>query len=554
MVNPGSPQMLLATLDVLHVGLLLVDRAGRVTLCTRQARRLLSLPEQGADGVSIPHLVAAIKANAGGGWRETRAGLLRVLRREAASSFDLRIAGRSLECRVCPAPEAGWAVTIEDVSNRKAAESDAAERARLDPLTGLPNRLLLRERLEEALARYQRMGEGCALLAVDLDRFKAVNDTLGHPVGDALLNVVADRLRSTLRPTDTVARIGGDEFIILQAGIANPEDTQALARRIVDLVGRAYVVEGHLVSIGASVGVAFVPSDGLDAEKLLKNADLALYRAKTDGRGTFRFFEPEMDARMQRRRQLELDLRKALALREFHLHYQPQLNLESNQLVGCEALLRWKHPTRGMVPPLDFIPLAEEIGLIVPIGEWVVRQACRDAASWPDHMTIAVNLSPAQFKSERLVEMMASALAASGLPAHRLELEITEGVLLQDNDANLKTLHRLRALGIRVSMDDFGTGYSSLSYLRSFPFDKIKIDRSFVSDVSNRKDGDAIIRAIAGLGKSLGMTTVAEGVETADQMERIRAEGCTDIQGYHISRPVPATEIQALLANVRSAA
>jgi diguanylate cyclase (GGDEF)-like protein len=424
--------------------------------------------------------------------------------------------------------------------------------ARLDPLTGLPNRLLLRERLEEALARLKRNGEACALLLIDLDRFKPVNDTLGHPVGDALLLKVADRLRATVRPTDTIARIGGDEFIILQTGVRDPSDIQALARRLVDLIGRTYMVEGHLLTIGASVGVAVAPGDGTTADILLKNADLALYRSKTDGRGTFRFFEPEMDARMQARRRLELDMRQALARREFLLHYQPQMNLENNRLTGCEALIRWRHPERGTVSPVDFIPLAEEIGLIVPIGEWVIRQACRDAAAWPAPLSVAVNVSPAQFKSERLVETILSALSTSGLPAKRLEVEITEGVLLQESEKTLQTLHRLRALGVRVSMDDFGTGYSSLSYLRSFPFDKIKIDRSFVKDLAAKPDGDAIIRAIAGLGKSLGMTTVAEGVETHDQMQRIRAEGCTDVQGYLISKPIPADDLLTLLGKQAS--
>jgi predicted signal transduction protein with EAL and GGDEF domain len=320
----------------------------------------------------------------------------------------------------------------------------------------------------------------------------------------------------------------------------------------VDLIGRTYMVEGHLLTIGASVGVAVAPGDGTTADILLKNADLALYRSKTDGRGTFRFFEPEMDARMQARRRLELDMRQALARREFLLHYQPQMNLENNRLTGCEALIRWRHPERGTVSPVDFIPLAEEIGLIVPIGEWVIRQACRDAAAWPAPLSVAVNVSPAQFKSERLVETILSALSTSGLPAKRLEVEITEGVLLQESEKTLQTLHRLRALGVRVSMDDFGTGYSSLSYLRSFPFDKIKIDRSFVKDLAAKPDGDAIIRAIAGLGKSLGMTTVAEGVETHDQMQRIRAEGCTDVQGYLISKPIPADDLLTLLGKQAS--
>ena len=530
--------------------MLLVDDSGRVVLCTSPAARLMSGSDTPiAQGSSIRQVIRVARRRAGRAWSETQKRLRNALTHADAASFEVCLQGQMIEVSVRLVQDEGWLITLEDVSARRAAEALADEMARLDPLTGLPNRLLLRERLDEALARLRRGDEACALLLVDLDRFKPVNDTLGHPIGDALLEKVADRLRSTVRPTDTVARIGGDEFVILQSPLLEPSDSQALARRIVDLIGRTYMVEGHLLTIGASVGIALAPDDGRDADKLLKNADLALYRAKLDGRGTFRFFEAEMDARMQARRRLELDMRQALARREFQLHYQPQLNLQNNRITGCEALIRWKHPERGMVSPLDFIPLAEEIGLIVPIGEWVMRQACRDAASWPVPLSVAVNVSPAQFKSERLVEMVMSVLSSSGLPARRLEVEITEGVLLQESERTLQTLHRLRELGVRVSMDDFGTGYSSLSYLRSFPFDKIKIDRSFVKDLSAKPDGDAIIRAIAGLGQSLGMTTVAEGVETADQMERIRADGCTDVQGYLISRPIPVDDLVELLTS-----
>ncbi len=473
--------------------------------------------------------------------------MLRHIRNEGSAAIrEITVGDRIVAVRIRPMPE-GWTVTLEDVTATRAHEASSAELARLDPLTGLANRLMLRERLGDSLDRLARYGEPCAVLLIDLDRFKPINDTLGHAVGDALLEKVADRLRSAVRGIDTVARIGGDEFVVIQAGAGRTEDVTVLARRLVDLVGRTYIIDGQLLTIGASLGAALAPKDGTEAERLLKHADLALYRAKLDGRGTFRFFEPEMDVRMQARRRLELDMRQALARREFVLHYQPQLNLANQSLTGCEALLRWKHPERGTVPPAEFIPLAEEVGLIVPIGEWVVRQACRDAALWPSSVTVAVNVSPAQFKSGRLVEMIVSALAASGLPASRLELEITEGVLLQNNERTLETLHRLRTLGVRVSMDDFGTGYSSLSYLRSFPFDKIKIDRSFVKDLATAPDGDAIIRAIAGLGRSLGMTTVAEGVETEEQMRLIRAEGCTDVQGYLISRPVPLDELMRLL-------
>jgi len=536
-------------LDSVRHGLLLIDPAGHVGVCTASARSLFDRVGAAFEGApSARQLLRAVR-----GGHLSRREIFRQLRgaweQRAATIFEVEFPDHTIQVELAPVPGEGWVVTLEDISTRKATEARADEMARLDPLTTLPNRLLLRERLTEAAARLERTGEAFAILLIDLDRFKPVNDTLGHPIGDALLEKVADRLRSTVRPTDTVARIGGDEFVILQTGVREAADTQALARRVVDLIGRTYMVDGHLLTIGASVGVALAPGDGVEPDKLLKNADLALYRAKLDGRATYRFFELEMDDRMQARRRLELDMRQALARREFQLHYQPQLQLETDQIVGCEALIRWRHPERGMVPPLDFIPLAEEIGLIVPIGEWVIRQACRDAAAWPAPMSVAVNVSPAQFKSDRLVETVISALATSGLPAQRLEVEITEGVLLQESAKTLQTLHRLRELGVRVSMDDFGTGYSSLSYLRSFPFDKIKIDRSFVKDISAKPDGEAIIRAIAGLGKSLGMTTIAEGVETPEQMQRIRAEGCTDVQGYLISKPVPVEDLPTFFAS-----
>ena len=552
---PTVPPTLARYLDVIRHGLLMIDDAGRVIVSNAPAARLLAdvLPASLRDPCAR-RLLHALCAGTG----KPRRAIFRSLREardlRTAVSFEVKANELTLQVELSPAEEQGWIATLEDVSARKASEARADEAARQDPLTGLPNRLLLQERLSEALVRLHRNAESCAILLVDLDRFKPVNDTLGHPIGDALLKKVADRLRSTVRPTDTVARIGGDEFVILQTGVREASDTQALARRLVDLIGRTYMVDGHLLTIGASVGVALAPHDGDSAETLLKNADLALYRAKLDGRGTYRFFEPEMDARMQARRRLELDMRQALARREFQLHYQPQMQLEGDRLIGCEALIRWHHPERGTISPLDFIPLAEEIGLIVPIGDWVIRQACRDAMTWPEHMSVAVNVSPAQFKSDRLVETIMSALAGSGLPARRLEVEITEGVLLQENEKTLRTLHRLRELGVRVSMDDFGTGYSSLSYLRSFPFDKIKIDRSFVKDLSGRPDGDAIIRAIAGLGRSLGMTTVAEGVETPEQMQRVREEGCTDVQGYLISKPIPAENLISFLGNYKAEA
>ena len=434
----------------------------------------------------------------------------------------------------------------EDISERRKAEAQIEFLAHHDALTRLPNRVRFREQMECALVPAAR-GEATAVLCIDLDHFKAVNDTLGHPVGDALLQAVADRIRSCVRPSDTVARLGGDEFAIVQVSVDQPMGSTALATRLIEKLSAPFDVRGHQVVISASIGIAIMPDDGDDPDSLLKNADMALYRAKEDGRGIHRYFEPDMDARMQARRTLELDLRKALALGEFELFYQPLVRLETNQVSGLEALLRWRHPQRGLVPPGEFIPLAEDIGLIGPIGAWVLKEACREATSWPSELKVAVNLSPVQFKNGTVVLDVVAALGASGLPAHRLELEITETVLLQDTEATIATLNTLRDLGVSISMDDFGTGYSSLSYLRKFRFDKIKIDRSFIRDLSEEPDSIAIIRAVAGLGSSLGIATTAEGVETEAQLHRVREEGCTEVQGYLFSKPIPADQVQLLL-------
>jgi len=436
----------------------------------------------------------------------------------------------------------------EDIAERKRAEAQIARLAHYDPLTDLPNRVLFQKDLSEALARRSRTGGHLAVHFIDLDRFKTVNDTLGHPLGDDLLRIAAQRLRACVRDGDTVARLGGDEFAVVQNGLTDLTGATRLAQRIVEAMAAPFELQGHQVMIGASVGVALAPSDGESPDELLKKADMALYRAKADGRGAFHFYEKAMDEQLQARRGLELDLRRALLAGEFELFYQPLYNLGDDRVTGCEALVRWRHPERGMVSPADFIPLAEEIGLIVPLGEWVLRTACREAAGWPDHVRVAVNLSPAQFRDRTLVSSVVSALATSGLPAERLELEITESVLLQDNAANLKVLHDLKALGVRISMDDFGTGYSSLSYLRSFPFDKIKIDQTFVRDILKDSDALAIIRAVLDLGASLGIVTTAEGVESREQLDALRDHGCAEIQGYYISRPSPASDMGRMLA------
>jgi len=438
-------------------------------------------------------------------------------------------------------------------TNRRGV-AQIARLAHYDPLTDLPNRVLFQKHLVEALARRARKGDQLAVHFIDLDRFKTVNDTLGHPLGDALLREAAERLRACVREGDTVARLGGDEFAVVQTGLSDMGGATRLAGRIVEAMAAPFDLQGHQVVIGASVGVAAAPSDGEDADELLKKADMALYRAKGDGRGAFHFFERAMDEQLQARRALELDLRRALTAGEFELFYQPLYNLGDERVTGCEALLRWRHPDRGMVSPADFIPLAEEIGLIVPLGEWVLRAACAEAAKWPDYVRLAVNLSPAQFRDRGLVRTVVSALATSGLPAQRLELEITESVLLQDSAANMTMLHDLKALGVRISMDDFGTGYSSLSYLRSFPFDKIKIDQTFVRDILDDSDAMAIIKAVLDLGASMGIVTTAEGVETLEQLNALRGQGCAEIQGYFISRPAPASEIARLLGITETSA
>jgi diguanylate cyclase (GGDEF)-like protein/PAS domain S-box-containing protein len=428
-----------------------------------------------------------------------------------------------------------------DVTERRRAEARVAHMARHDALTNLPNRMLYRERVEEQFARLKEGGQrvtdkGFSILLIDLDHFKQVNDTLGHSVGDRLLQEVAIRLQACLPPGDMVARLGGDEFVIVHT---DPDRASiiALAEKLRHDVDRPYDLDNHHVSIGLSVGVAMAPEDGADPDTLLKNADLALYSAKAEGRGVFRFFEAEMDAQLQARRRLEAELRTAIAEGQLCVHYQPLYDLKQARICGVEALVRWNHPTRGLVAPGEFIPLAEEIGLIGPIGQYVLNQACRDAVAWPDHIKVAVNLSPVQFRGGGLKSIVTQALARSGLDPARLELEITEALLMEKDETVVATLNALRGLGVGISMDDFGTGYSSLNYLRSFPFTKIKIDQSFVKDLGSSADSQAIVRAVVGLGASLGMRVTAEGVETAEILDRLVAEGCTEAQGYHFGAP-----------------
>jgi diguanylate cyclase (GGDEF)-like protein len=440
----------------------------------------------------------------------------------------------------------GFVATYEDVTERRRAEARIAFLAHHDMLTGLPNRVALGQQIDAAVAQAGRES-GFAVFAIDLDDFRPVNETLGHSAGDELLVAVANRLTACVREIDCVARLGADEFIIVQRGIDRPEDAAILARRIIEVVTAPYSLSSHEVSVGLTIGITLAPSDGTSCEKLLKNAEVALDRGKTEARGSFRFFEPEMDARLQARRILERDLRDALAREAFEVFYQPIYSLDTDRICGFEALLRWDHPIRGFISPTEFIPIAEELGLIVPLGEWVLRRACEEAGRWPDGLKVAVNVSAVQFTSASLVTAVREALRRTGLPGRRLELEITESVLVANPGATTAILHSLKALGVRVAMDDFGTGYSSLSYLRSFPFDKIKIDQSFVRDLCIKDGTDFIVRAVIGLGASLGMTTTAEGVETEAQLAQLRAEGCDEVQGYLFSRPVPISEVAAVI-------
>ena len=546
-----------AALTNMPHGLCMFDADRRLILCNVSYAKLYALPPEltiagtrlqdildyrGAHGSAPLEMTTYFdllsEAAAAGGLRSERVALQD---------------GRTVRITHNPMSGGRYVAVHEDITEAVRAEQRIRYLGSHDALTGLPNRTLLLDRIGEALARARR-GEMFCLHYLDLDNFKSVNDLHGHAIGDLLLEQAVARLRECVRETDTLARLGGDEFVVLQADLEKPEQAGSLARRFVEAIAEPFDLDGRQAYVGVSVGVSVCPSDGEDVDTLLKNADLAMYRSKSEGRNTYRFFELAMDARIQERRLLELDLRRAVANEEFELYYQPQVDAQSEEVTGCEALLRWRHPTRGLVPPNDFIAVAEEIGVIVPLGAWVIRQACREAATWPRQIGVAVNLSSQQFKGMALVQTVVSALAAASLSPLRLELEITESVLLADSESTLATLEHLRALGVRIALDDFGSGYSSLSYLRSFPFDKLKIDRSFIKDMGERSDCSAIVQAVASLGAALGMATTAEGVETVEQLGQIRAIGCTEVQGYFFGRPRPANELPALFLNNVAAA
>jgi diguanylate cyclase (GGDEF)-like protein len=461
--------------------------------------------------------------------------------------------GGSIQVSYRPLRRGGWVTTLEDITERRRVEERITHLAHYDALTDLPNRTLFHEQLKRELARIVP-GEQLAVLYIDIDEFKSINDTLGHLIGDQLLKSVAASLGHCVSGTDFVARLGGDEFAVVQTAVKTVDDVTDLATRVFDAIRKPYECLGHQVTTDASIGIALAPQHGADLDQILKNADLAMYAAKSAGRRTYRFFEPEMDARVRARRILEMDLRQAITDGSFEVYYQPSVTLEDNKIVGCEALLRWRHSERGMISPAEFIPVAEETGLIDELGEWVLTTACAEAATWPDDIKIAVNVSPVQFKSGTLALKIVAALAASGLQASRLELEITEAVLIRDDEAALANLHQLRAIGVRIALDDFGTGYSSLSYLQRFPFDKIKIDRCFVNDIAEPDGSSCIVQAVVNIAAARHMTTTAEGVETKQQLELLRALGCAEMQGYLFSPAKPAAEIRQLFDREPSAA
>ncbi|MDO8399373.1 MAG: EAL domain-containing protein [Bradyrhizobium sp.] len=530
-------------------GLLLYDSDARIVLCNQRYLEMYNLDSDVIKPGSHLRDIIGYRKQTGsfhGDPDEFCSAILRNVAEKRMTHNVVQTPGdRSILIVNKPLANGGWVTTLEDITERRRADERIAHLAHYDALTGLPNRVLFREQIERELQRTGQ-GEQFALLYIDIDEFKGINDSLGHHVGDELLKAVADRIRGCIGESDLIARLGGDEFAVIQTGVRNVRDAVEFVTRIHESIRQPYQCLGHQLSTDASIGIALAPQDGTDLDQLIKNADLAMYGAKAGGRRTHRFFEPAMDANAKARLTLEQDLRQALVDGDFEIHYQPLVNLRHDEVTGCEALLRWRHSERGMISPAEFIPVAEDTGLIVELGDWVLRTACAEAASWPDHIRIAVNVSPVQLKCPTLALNIASALANSGLQAGRLEIEITETVLIHDDETALSILHQLRDIGVRIALDDFGTGYSSLSYLKRFPFDKIKIDRSFVSDIAEIDGSAAIVQAVINIAVSRNMTTTAEGVETLEQKERLRALGCTEMQGYLFSAAKPGPEVRQL--------
>jgi diguanylate cyclase (GGDEF)-like protein len=543
-----------AALNNMSQALCMVDADGRLIVCNHRFLELFELTQQIANARAPIQTVLQAVMKKGG----PRAALAReiyarqeilIRTREAADFFCEHSSGQALAVFHRPMG-AGWIATYEDITERRQTEAKIAYLAHYDPLTGLLNRVLFRERLEHSLAVLVRSDQPLAVLCLDLDSFKEVNDTLGHPAGDTLLKEVSQRLRLCVGSDGEVARLSGDEFAILYPSMGDVERVRILAQQLISEVAKPVEIDGQNLVVGLSIGVSLSPLDAIDADDLLKKADIALYRTKSAGGRDVRFFEQNMQAQLEARRAIQAELRGAIERRELELYYQPIFSLSDRSIVGFEALLRWHHPERGMVSPVDFIPVAEETGLIIEIGDWVIQQACADAARWPSSVRVAVNLSVLQFEKTNLLQVVRDALRSSGLPARRLELEITESVLLKEDEATIQTLHQLKALGLRIALDDFGTGYASLSYLRSFPFDQIKIDRSFVQDLGVRADGASIVNAVAELAQKLGMETTAEGVETSEQLRLLQEAGCTQAQGFNFGRPSPASQVMHYFADV----
>jgi diguanylate cyclase (GGDEF)-like protein len=536
-------------------GLAMFDSGRRLVVTNRRLIELLGLNQQARKGLSSRELVrecvavGTVLRSAGDQLIEDFENRLSAGR---SDSFNVQKQdGRTLNLTFQPMANGGSVVLIEDVTERRAAEARINHLARYDSLTGLPNRMFMREQMERALIAAGK--RSCSILFVDLDQFKQVNDTLGHPRGDILLRAVADRLRRLIRNTDIVARFGGDEFVILQTPIGSDDDAARLAQRVIASLSQTYEVDGHQVVIGASIGIAMSPRDAAGVDHLLKIADMALYWAKAEQRGTWRFFEPDMDVRAHARRSLELDLRHALTNNAFQVYYQPLFDLRTKKISTCEALLRWPHPSRGMISPAEFIPVAEEMGLIVELGNWVLREACRVCATWPNEVRVAVNLSANQFRRGDVANTIKEAVEDAGLDPSRLEIEITESILFQDTRATRQTLRQIREFGVRISLDDFGTGYSSLSYLHSLPLNKVKIDRSFLEGLELGERSLVLLRGIAKLSADLGLSVAVEGIETVEQLALVAAEGTvTEAQGFLFSPAIPTRQIEVLLNDTPS--